>query len=98
LTLDELRKKLLYNDLLDVWLSFCDEKGLAWSDRLAFDRFLIHLQSRGVVIKELGVCVPEEGRKGEFLKIISDGTASLKTRVIRLDEKAVAAIRSFNTA
>lgn len=97
MSLDELRKKLLYNDLLDVWLSFCDERGFAWNDKLAFNRFISHLQSHGVTIRELGVCVPEEGRKGELLKIISEAATSLKTRVIKLDEKALGVIRSFNT-
>jgi len=95
LSLDELRKKLLYNDLLDVWLALCDEKGLDWRDKMAFERFISHIQRHGVAIRELGVCIPEEGRKGELLRIISDGTSTLRTRVIKLDEKVLALIRSF---
>ena len=95
-TLDNLRKQLLFNGISDVWIAYCDELGLDWSDFGEFKRFSKFLESKGVSFKSLGVCPTGSGPKEEFIKKVSIllGDPN-KTFVIKTDDVTIQKIRQF---
>ncbi len=98
LKLEELRSKLLFNSLSDVWFAFCEELGSDWSDFSKFKKFVDHIQSQGIEFKSLSVCPSGSGAKADFAKKVSVllGDPN-KTYVIKTDGKTTQMIRSFTS-
>ena len=94
--IDELRKKLMYTNTLDIWIALCEEKGWNWFDVSKYYIFLTFLKKSGLSLLQPSV-VDEIGRKGEFLEEAFKMTGNvLEVYVIRLDEPAMKQIRSFS--
>ena len=51
--LDELKTSLLYNKIIDVWESLCEEKDMKFEDNQNFSQFLQHLKKMEVNINKL---------------------------------------------
>jgi hypothetical protein len=99
MSLEDLRKSLLYNDVMDVWIALCEERGWNWNDFRRYFRFLEHLHRAGVSVNELGVCAQERGKKAALVRAISRlRDTPLRTQVVRLDERVIAAARGFESA
>ncbi|MBI4258467.1 MAG: hypothetical protein HY619_05890 [Thaumarchaeota archaeon] len=96
MSLDNLRKGLLYNNVMDVWEALCQEKGWDFSDRQLNNKFAKFLKTEGVQLQKLPVCPTEGGIKGEVAKrfciLLGDPSRSF---VIRTDQKTVEKLRSF---
>ena len=99
MTLEDLRKSLLYNDVMDVWIALCEERGWNWNDFRGYFRFLEYLQGAGVSVNELGVCAQERGKKAALVRAISHlRNTPLRTQVVKLDERVIATARGFSVA
>ena len=66
--LDELKTSLLYNKIIDVWESLCEEKDKKFEDHQNFSQFLQHLKKMEVNINKLPVCANEEGERDKLSK------------------------------
>ena len=95
MSLDELKTRLLYNDVIDVWLAYAREKGVPSIDPDRFRRFTVHLTSRGVDVRELSVCISAEGEKGQLAKAVY-GKSEVRTRVVKLDSRTLQIVREFD--
>ena len=93
-TLDQM--KLLYNNIMDVWVVLCEEKEQDWSDVDNYLRFIKYLQENEIRIDKIGVCASEVGKRAYLLKrsfkILGDPN---KTYVIRTDPKTISSLRAF---
>jgi len=95
--LEELREKLLYNSLSDVWFAFREESGEEWADFGAFKKFVEHIRGSGLEFKSLPVCPSGTGAKADFAKKISVFLGDPnKTYILKTDESTVERIRSFS--
>ncbi len=96
--LEELREKLLFNSISDVWFAFCEDSRKDWSDFGAFKRFIEHIRGSGVEFKSLPVCPSGTGAKADFAKKISVllGDPN-KTYILKTDNSTVERIKSFST-
>jgi len=104
MTLEELRQKAFFQNTVDVWIMFCEERKRDWYDSDAYRHFISHLGSKGVKMQKFPLCIKESGGmyergkdKAQFLddlsKIPTDDAAAY---TLKLSSDVMAAIRSFN--
>jgi hypothetical protein len=103
MTLDQLRQKAFFQNTVDVWISFCEERGWEWYDIENYRRFINHLNRKGIKMQKFPLCIKESGGmyergrdKTQFLdelsKISSDDASAY---TIKLSGDILSAIRSF---
>tara|TARA_B100000315_G_C14213472_1_gene423170 strand:- start:251 stop:559 length:309 start_codon:yes stop_codon:yes gene_type:complete len=96
--LDDLRKKLLFNKVVDVWEALCSEKDWQFNDFQTFSNFIQHLRDEDVVIQKLPICANEEGDREDLSKRSSIFFGDpLKTFVVKTDSKNIEKIRTFRS-
>ncbi len=104
MTLEELRQKAFFQNTVDVWIMYCDERNRDWYDVDAYRRFISHLGSNGIKMQKFPLCIKESGGmyergkdKAQFLdqlsKIPSDDAAAY---TLKLSGDVMSAILSFN--
>ena len=103
MTLEELRQKAFFQNTIDIWIMYCEERGWDWYSIGAYRRFVNHLNSRGIRMQKFPLCIKESGgiyergkNKAQFLddlsKIASEDAAAY---TIKLSENTISIIRSF---
>jgi len=104
MTLEELRQKAFFQNTIDIWIAYCEERGWDWYGIDAYRRFISHLSSKEIKMQKFPLCIKESGGmyergkdKTQFLdqlsKIPSDDAAAY---TIKLSSDVIAAIRSFS--
>ena len=101
MTLDELRKKIIYQNSLDVWICACEEKQINWNEAGNYKKFIEYLQSQNINMKKFPLCVsesesssPEKVNFAEHLSESKDPNHS--TFTIKLSDSTVDVIRKFD--
>lgn len=95
LKLEELRKKLLFNTTLDVWIALCEEYSRDWFDPVGYEKFIDFLREREVTLLPVSV-MDEAGRKSEFMQQGSDMLGRSPSKFnLRLDDAVVKTVREF---
>jgi hypothetical protein len=103
MTLEELRQKAFFQNTIDVWIAYSDERGWDWYNIDAYRGFIEHLTLRGIKMQKFPLCVKESGGtyergkdKAQFLdhlsKISSDDAAAY---TVKLTGETIGAIRLF---
>ena len=103
MTLEELRQKAFFQNTIDVWIMYCEERGWDWYSIDAYRRFISHLNSKGIKMQKFSLCIKESGGmfergkdKAQFLdqlsKFSSDDAAAY---TVKLSGDVIATIRSF---
>jgi hypothetical protein len=103
MTLDQLRQKAFFQNTVDVWISYCEERSWDWYNIESYRRFINHLNANGIKMQKFPLCIKESGGmyergkdKTQFLdelSKISDDNAAAYT--IKLSGEILAAIRAF---
>jgi hypothetical protein len=105
LALDLLRSKALFQNTIDVWIMFCEERGIDWYDISAYRSFVSYLKLNGFKMQKFPLCIKESAGvyergkdKAKFLEdlshISSDDAAAF---TIKLADSAISTIRKFRT-
>ena len=103
MTLEDLRQKAFFQNTIDVWIAYSEERGWNWYNIDTYRRFIAHLLSEGIKMQKFPLCVKESGGmyergkdKAQFLdqlsRISSDDAAAY---TVKLTGNAIATIRSF---
>jgi hypothetical protein len=103
MTLDQLRQKALFQNTIDVWISYCEERGWDWYDVEKYRRFVNHLNGNGVKMQKFPLCIKESGGmyergrdKAQFLdelsKLSADDAAAY---TLKLSGEVMSAVRGF---
>ena len=103
MTLDQLRQKAFFQNTIDVWISYCEERSWDWYDIENYRRFINHLTTNGIKMQKFPLCIKESGGmyergkdKTQFLeqlsKLSSDDTAAY---TVKLSSDVLSKIRSF---
>lgn len=103
MTLDQLREKAFFQNTIDIWISFCEERGWDWYDIENYKRFINHLSSKGIKMQKFPLCIKESGGmyergrdKTKFLDELSKlSTDDASAYTIKLSSDILSAIRSF---
>jgi len=104
MALEDLRKKVLYQNSLDVWIGLCGEKNIQWNTIDGYKKFIEFLQSQNLNMKPFPLCVSEadssieanknKAKFAEFLSETNDPKCS--TYTIKLSDSSIGIIRKFD--
>jgi hypothetical protein len=102
LSLDEMRKKVLFHNSVDIWIATCFEKSKPWTNPEDYKKFISYLLSHNLNLKAFNLCAHEAGateeEKTKFTDILfetKDDPNSL-TYTIRLNASALEVIRHYS--
>jgi hypothetical protein len=103
--LEKLRDKAFYQNTIDVWIAFCEERELDWYNVDGYRIFINYLNSTGLKMQKFPLCIKESGGlyergkdKTKFLEELShhsDTESSAYT--LKLSNEVISKIRSFST-
>ena len=104
MTLDELRKKVIYQNTLDVWIGACDEKNINWNETESYKKFIDYLLNQNLSMKKFPLCVSDsdsqlesDRAKAKFAEILSETKApNCETYTVRLNDSTIELIRKFD--
>jgi hypothetical protein len=102
MSLDEIRKKVIFHNSVDVWIAACSEKNKSWTNPEDYKKFISYLLKNNLNLKAFNLCAHEAGatedEKVKFTELLSetkDDPNSL-TYTIKLSDSALNTIRSYN--
>ena len=102
--LEKLRDKAFYQNTIDVWIAFCEERGIDWYNIEGYRSFINFLTSNGLKMQKFPLCIKESGglyergkEKGKFLEELSHcSDAESSAYTLKLSGEAINRIRSFH--
>jgi hypothetical protein len=103
MTLEELRQKAFFQNTIDVWIAYSEERGWDWYNIDAYMGFIGHLTSKGIKMQKFPLCVKESGGtyergkdKAQFLDHLSKiSSAEAAAYTVKLTGETMGAIRLF---
>lgn len=102
MSLDVIRKKVLFHNSIDVWIAACSEKNTDWTNTDDYKKFIAYLLKNKLNLKAFNLCTHEAGateeEKTKFAETLSetkDDPNSL-TYTIRLTDSALDVIRNYS--
>tara|TARA_Y100000590_G_scaffold229355_1_gene258697 strand:- start:2739 stop:3071 length:333 start_codon:yes stop_codon:yes gene_type:complete len=103
LALDLIRKKVLFHNSVDIWISFCDEKNQDWYTTTGYKKFIAYLLKNNLQLKAFNLCAHEAGateeKKTEFTELLAeekDSNPNAATYTIKLTEESISLIRNYD--
>lgn len=101
MSLDEIRKKVIFHNSIDVWIASCTEKNVAWSDVENYKKFISYLLKNNLNLKTFSLCAHEAGateqEKIKFTDALSEHKdPNAATYTIKLNDATLNIIRKFN--
>ena len=103
MTLEDLRQKAFFQNTIDVWIVYSEERGWDWYSIDAYRSFIEHLSSKGIKMEKFPLCVKESGGtyergkdKAQFLDYLSKiSSADAAAYTVKLTSETIGAIRLF---
>ena len=103
LALDIIRKKVLFHNSVDVWISACGEKDIPWNDIENYKKFIEYLLKNNLQLKAFNLCAHEAGaveeEKTKFTELLAEEkntNPNAATYTIKLNDKSIDLIRKFS--
>jgi len=104
MVLEDLRKKVLFQNSLDVWIGICGEKNIRWNDTDKYKKFIAYLQSQNLNMKPFPLCVNETDssiesnmEKAKFAESLAETkNPNCGTYTIKLNNSTIDMIRKFD--
>jgi hypothetical protein len=104
MTLEELRRKALFQNTIDTWIVHCEEKNVDWYKPENYKKFITHLLQSGLKLQKFPLCIKESGGmyqrgkdKTQFAEVLSHSTdPNAAAYTVRLNDDAIKIIRQFN--
>ncbi len=103
MSLEQLRKKVIYQNTVDIWIAACDEKNIDWSKTENYKKFIIFLNKNNLKMQKFSLCIKEVGSEfergrdktkfAETLAQSEDPNAAAYT--IKLSDATMEIIRKF---
>lgn len=103
MTLEDLRQKAFFQNTIDVWIAYSEERGWDWYNIDAYRSFIRHLLSQGIKMPTFPLCIKESGGtyergkdKTQFLDHLSKiSSTDAAAYTIKLTGETINAIRLF---
>ena len=103
MTLDELRKKAIYQNTVDTWIAICEEKKIDWYETENYKKFIAFLTENKLKLQKFPLCIKEVGSEyergrdktkfAESLSELEDPNAAAYT--VKLNDTTLEIIRKF---
>jgi len=55
MSLEQLRKKVIYQNTIDIWIAACDEKNIDWSETENYKKFIIFLNNNNLKMQKFSL-------------------------------------------
>jgi len=65
MTLEELRKKAIYQNTIDTWIAACEEKNIDWYETENYKKFISFLNQNNLKMQKFPLCIKEAGSEYE---------------------------------
>jgi hypothetical protein len=106
MTLEELRKKALFQNTIDTWIMLCEETNADWYSSVNYKKFIAHLTKSGLKMQKFPLCIKESGGmyqrgkdKTQFAEELAQDTdPNAAAYTIKLNDEIIKIIRQFNAA
>ena len=103
LALDNIRKKVVYQNTVDIWIAMCQEQDTDWNSTETYRKFIAYLLKTNLVMKKFPLCIKESGGnfergqdKTEFAgKLSESNDENSAVYTIKLNDAAMNIIREF---
>ena len=105
LALDNIRKKVVYQNTVDIWIAMCQEQDTDWNSTEIYRKFIAYLLKTNLTMKKFPLCIKESGGNferghdktefGEKLSESNDENSAVYT--IKLNDTAMNIIREFKS-
>jgi hypothetical protein len=101
MSLEEIRKKVIFHNSVDVWIATCMEKSIDWGNTENYKKFISYLLKNNLNLKVFSLCAHEAGateqEKVKFTDELSESKdPNAATYTIKLNDTALNIIRKFN--
>ncbi len=103
MTLEELRKKVIYQNSIEIWIGASKEKNIDWYDTENYKKFIAFLLQNNLNMKQMSICFDESDLAsdgGHSKKVFANKLAAFKDEnsacySIKLNDEAIKLIRKF---
>jgi hypothetical protein len=100
MSLDEIRKKVMFHNSIDVWIAACSEKNINWSNTENYKKFISYLLKNNLNLKAFSLCAHEAGATEQEKTKFTDALLEYKdpnaaTYTIKLNDATLDIIRKF---
>ena len=101
MSLDEIRKKVIFHNSVDVWIAACGENNQNWTNPEDYKKFIAHLLKNNLNLKAFNLCSHEAGATEEEKTKFAETLAETKddpnslTYTIKLTDSAMDIIRGY---
>src|SRR6188768_1379101 len=103
MSLEKLRSKAFFQNTIDVWISFCEERDWDWYDLDAYRHFISYLRAKDIGLQKFPLCIKESGGlyergrdKTKFLEELSHlSSDDASAYTIKLSDSMLEKIRLF---
>jgi hypothetical protein len=104
MTLEELRKKAIYQNTIDAWIVVCEEKNIDWYEAENYKKFIAFLLNNNLKMQKFPLCIKESGGmlergrdKTKFAEILSEtDEPNAAAYTIKLNDSTVELLRKFS--
>jgi hypothetical protein len=103
LALNNIRKKVVYQNTVDIWIAMCQEQDTDWNSTETYRKFIAYLLKTNLVMKKFPLCIKESGGnyergqdKTKFAEKLSESNdENSAVYTIKLNDAAMNIIREF---
>ena len=104
MALEELRKKVLYQNSIEIWIGISKEKNIDWVDTDKYQKFIAFLLKNNQNMKTMSICFDESDKAsegGHSKKVFANNLAAINNEnsacySIKLNDGAIGLIRKFD--
>lgn len=101
MSLDDIRKKVIFHNSVDVWIAACGEKNIPWTNPEEYKKFISHLLKNNLNLKTFNLCAHDAGateeEKTKFAETLAEAKDDPNSLVytIKLTDGALGIIRNY---
>ncbi len=103
MALEELRKKVLYQNSIEIWIGISKEKNIDWVNPESYQKFIAFLLKNNLNMKQMTICFDESDKAtdgGHSKKVFANNLAAINNEnsacySIKLNDNAIELIRKF---
>ena len=101
MSLEELRKKVIFHNSIDVWITVCNENNVDWSSTDGYQKFISYLLENNLNLKAFNLCAHEAGETEQEKTKFAEALSEIKNEnsavyTIKLNDNAIEIIHNYN--
>ena len=101
MSLDDIRKKVIFHNSVDVWIAACGEKNIPWTNTEDYKKFISHLLKNNLNLKAFNLCAHDAGateeEKTKFAETLAETKDDPNSLIytIKLTDGALGIVRGY---